>query len=225
MREIVYDTETTGKHPDRDKIVEIAAIELIDGVPTGRVFHKLVNPECEIGPEVVAVHGITNEKVKDAPVFKEIVPELVEFFRGARAIAHNSEFDEKFIDSELKAAEYKESFWGIVAETVDTVRLSRAIWRGKDENGLRYRHTLDAILDRLQIDRSHRTLHGALLDSQLLAEAYIKLKELKVKMGPTVEDDVPRPEIRRLALGEIKLPLVELPEDAPAPSSSRFARP
>lgn len=198
MREVVYDTETTGKRADRDKIVEIAAIEMIDGVPTGRVFHTLVNPECHIPDEVVAVHGITNEKVKDAPTFKEIMPDLIEFFRGARAIAHNSEFDEKFIDAELKAAEHKESFWAIVADTEDTLRLSRRIWQGVDANGQRYKHKLDDILERCGVDASARTLHGALIDSQLLASAYKIMKVELAKLGPSLEEDVPRPPIRRL---------------------------
>lgn len=220
MREVVYDTETTGKRADRDKIVEVAAIEMIDGVPTGRVFHTLVNPECHIPDEVVAVHGITNEKVKDAPTFKEIMPDLIEFFRGARAIAHNSEFDEKFIDAELKAADHKESFWAIVADTEDTLRLSRRIWQGVDANGQRYKHKLDDILERCGVDASARTLHGALIDSQLLASAYKIMKAELAKLGPSLEEDVPRPPIRRLPPGLV------LPSVPGAPAvSARPPRP
>lgn len=222
MREVVYDTETTGKRHDRDKIVEIAAIEMIDGQPTGRVFHTLVNPECHIPDEVVAVHGITNDKVKDAPTFKEILPDLLEFFRGARAIAHNSEFDEKFIDSEMKAADHKESFWALVSDTEDTLRLSRRIWTGTDEQGNRFKHKLDDILARCGVDASARTLHGALIDSQLLASAYKIMKAKLAELGPGLEDDVPRPPIKRLA--PLALPAVaalSAPEAAPAARSPR----
>lgn len=224
MREIIYDTETTGKRYDSDKIVEIGAIELIDGEPTGRVFHKLINPERDIPAEVVAVHGITNEKVKDAPTFREIMPELIEFFRGARAIAHNADFDEKFIDAELKAAGHKESFWAIVGDTLDTIRMSRYIWQGSDENGKRYAHSLDAVLDRCKVDRTSRVHHGALLDSELLAQAYVILKAKKAELGPELEDDVPRPEIRRLNVEKLNLPLVSL-DVAPVASASRSPRP
>jgi len=214
MREVVYDTETTGKHHDRDKIVEIAAIEMIDGVPTGRVFHTLINPECHIPDEVVAVHGITNEKVKDAPKFKEIIPDLLDFFRDARAIAHNSEFDEKFIDSELKSADHKESFWSVVAETEDTLRLSRRIWQGTDQNGVKFKHKLDDILERCGIDASARTLHGALIDSQLLASAYKIMKMKLAELGPSLEEDAPRPPIKRLSV-EFDLPMVGAAPAAP----------
>lgn len=223
MREIIYDTETTGKRHGSDKIVEIAAIELENNVPTGRVFHKLINPERDIPAEVVAIHGITNEKVKDAPTFREIMPELIEFFRGAKAVAHNSEFDEKFIDSALKEADHKESFWGIVGGTVDTLRLSRQIWVGKNESGVNYKHSLDAILDRCEIDRSHRVLHGALLDAELLKEAYLFMKEKKAEMGPGIEDDVPRSPIKRLDLSKMELPLVATFQESPA--STRTHRP
>lgn len=223
MREVIYDTETTGKRHGSDKIVEIAAIELVDGAPTGRVFHKLINPERDIPDEVVAVHGITNEKVKDAPTFREIMPELIEFFRGARAVAHNSEFDEKFINEELKAADHKESFWSIVGDTVDTLRLSRQIWIGKNEKGVNYKHSLDAILDRCEIDRTHRVLHGALLDAELLKQAYLVMKAKKAEMGPGIEDDVPRAPIRRIDLSSLTLPMVPAPQGAP--TTTRSARP
>jgi DNA polymerase-3 subunit epsilon len=217
MREVVYDTETTGKSAERDKIVEIGAIELIDGQPTGRVFHTLINPECVIPAEVVAVHGITNEKVKDAPVFRDIIPDLIEFFRGANAIAHNSEFDERFIDAELKAADHKESFWSIVADTTDTLRQSRRIWVGKDEQGLSYKHTLDAIVSRCGVDGSDRHLHGALIDSQLLAQCYLVMKRKLVDLGPGLEDDIPRREIKRLDLSHLALPMVSSGDPSPAP--------
>jgi len=212
-REIVFDTETTGKrYQDNHRIVEIAAVEIVDGKLTGKTFHTLVNPEMNIPDEVIAIHGITNAMVANAPKFREIVPKLVEFFQGAIAIAHNSEFDEKFINHELQLAEHKDSFWSIVEDTVDTIDMSRKIWRGfKDEKGNKIRHDLDSVLDRCGIDRTSRTKHGALIDSELLAEAYASLKQKIIDMGPTLEDDVPRPPIKRLTLKN-SLPSVQLSE-------------
>lgn len=209
-REIVFDTETTGKrYQEGHRIVEIAAIEMIDGVPTGNVFHTLINPERNIPDEVVAIHGITNAKVANAPKFKEIIPDLVAFFQGATTIAHNSEFDEKFINHELQLAEYPDSFWSIVENTVDTIEMSRKIWREskkpqeKDKKApkvatTKIKHSLDAVLDRCGIDRTARELHGALLDSELLAKAYVAMKQMIIEMGPTLEDDMPRPPIKRI---------------------------
>ena len=210
MREIIYDTETTGKRfQDGHRVVEVAAIELVDGVPTGKEFYSLVNPERDIPDEVVAIHGITNAKVANAPTFKQIMPQLIEFFQGAKAIAHNSEFDEKFLNNELVLAGHPESFWGIVSDTDDTIRISRKIWVGKDEAGNNYKHSLDAVLDRCQIDRSDRTLHGALIDSRLLATAYAHLQQRLADMGPTLEDDAPRGPIARVQL-KGNLPKVEV---------------
>ena len=194
MREVVFDTETTGKrHQDGHRIVEIAAIELEGGKPTGRTFHRLINPERDIPDEVVRIHGITNDKVANEPTFKQIIPELIEFLRGSRTVAHNSEFDEQFVNAELKRAEHPESFWAIVSDTVDTIDMSRRIWIGGQ-----FKHNLDVVLDRCGIDRTKRTLHGALIDSELLAEAYSFMKAKIAAQGPTLEEDLPRGPIARL---------------------------
>ena len=221
-REIVFDTETTGKrYQEGHRIVEIAAIEMVDGVATGKVFHKLINPERNIPEEVVAIHGITNDKVANAPKFKEILPELVEFLKGATTIAHNSDFDEKFVNHELQLAEHPESFWSIVENTIDTIEMSRKIWRDvkkpQDKQDkktpktptARIKHSLDAVLDRCGISRSERTLHGALIDSELLAKAYLAMKKMIADMGPTLEDDVARAPVKRLTL-KTELPSVVL---------------
>lgn len=213
-REIVFDTETTGKrYQDKHRVVEIAAVELIDGVPTGREFQTYINPDMVIPDDVIAIHGITNDMVATAPRFREIVPKLVEFFRGAVTVAHNSDFDEKFINHELQLCDYPESFWNIVEDTVDTIEMSRKIWTGtKGEDGKRLSHSLDAVLDRCGIDRSERVLHGALIDSTLLARAYTHMKQMIIDMGPTLEDDVPAAPIKRLTL-KTPLPKIVLTED------------
>ena len=164
--------------------------------------------ECPVPPETTAVHGLTDEFLKDKPVFKEVMSEFIEFFSGAVAIAHNSEFDEKFLNSELQRAEHKESFWSIVADTKCTLRISRRIW-GKNENGVKYQHTLDAIMDRCGVDRSARVNHGALIDSELLAETYQHLKVKLEELGPSLEDDFERAPIERLDLTGVNLPRVQ----------------
>lgn len=204
MREVIYDTETTGKrYQDGHRVVEIGAIELIDGVITGRQFHKIINPERHIPDDVIAIHGITNEQVANAPRFKDILPEFLEFFRGAKVIAHNGDFDERFLDNELKLADHSESFWTIVAEAADTIPMSRKIWFGTQ-----YKHNLNVVLDRCNIDRSERSLHGGLIDSQLLAKAYLHMKKLIIEMGPTLEDDVPRGPIQRIHLKKPLCPVI-----------------
>ena len=212
MREVIYDTETTGKRfQDGHRVVEVAAVELVDGKPTGREFHVLINPERPIPDEVVAIHGITDEMVANAPKFREILPDLLEFMRGAKAIAHNSEFDEKFLNNELQLAGHPESFWSVVEDTQDTIAMSRKIWV-KDNNGKNYKHSLDEVLDRCGIDRTARVKHGALIDSQLLAAAYLNMKRMLLEMGPTLEDDAPRGPIARVTL-KSPLPSVAITEE------------
>jgi len=217
MRTIFYDTETTGKEYQKGhRIVEVAFIEMVDGKLTGRHFHSLVNPERDIPDEVVAIHGITNEKVVNAPRFKEILPEILDFIRGAEMVAHNAEFDEKFINNEMELAKHPESFWSVVSDTKDTLDMSRKIWVGKDPNSnpLRnYKHNLDAIMDRCGIDRTKRVHHGALIDSELLSEAFLAMQKKIEEMGPTLEDDVARPPILRVALTK-PLPKVTVSDEA-----------
>lgn len=166
MREIVLDTETTGMDPVKgDKIVEIGCVELINHLPTGKHYHVYINPERDIPSEATAVHGITDEFVKDKPTFGEIVGDFVEFIGDARLVIHNAEFDVKFLNAELKT-------FGFPSldnkKVLDTVRMAREKFPGSPAN-------LDALCRRFGIDNSNRTLHGALLDSQLLAEVYLEL--------------------------------------------------
>lgn len=203
MRVVIYDTETTGKEYQKGhRLVEIGMVEIIDG-KIGRKYHSIINPERVIPDEVIAIHGITNEVASKAPKFKEIKDEIVEFLRGSYAVAHNSEFDEKFINNELELCKHEESFWSIVDDTKDSIEMSRRIWMGKDPNDPKnknYKHTLDAVLDRCHIDRSRRVHHGALLDAELLADAFLCMEKMIKELGPTLEDDVPRSPIERIVL-------------------------
>lgn len=166
MREIVLDTETTGLDPAKgDRIVEIGCVELEGHLPTGKHYHVYLNPERDIPPEATAVHGITNEFVKDKPTFGEIVGDFMDFIGHDRLVIHNADFDMKFLNAELKT-------FGFPSldnkRALDTVKIAREKFPGSPAN-------LDALCRRFGIDLSNRTLHGALLDSQLLAEVYLEL--------------------------------------------------
>lgn len=166
MREIVFDTETTGLDPKGgDRIVEIGAIELWNHIPTGQRFHAYLNPERAMPIEAFRVHGLDDAFLKDKPLFAAIADELIAFFGEARLIAHNAFFDLGFLNSELTrlGRPLLEE-----ARIVDTLMLARRKHPGSPAS-------LDALMSRYQIDSSRRTLHGALLDAELLSEVYIEL--------------------------------------------------
>lgn len=165
-REIVLDTETTGFDPNEGhRIVEIGCIELVNHLPTGKHLQLYINPERDIPPEAVAVHGITEEFLKDKPVFSQVYSDFIAFIDGAKLVIHNAEFDMKFINWELAQVGHKPVSWNRV---VDTLAMARQKFPGSPAN-------LDALCRRFGIDNSERTYHGALLDSELLAEVYLEL--------------------------------------------------
>lgn len=167
MREIVFDTETTGMEPSEGhRLLEIGCIELENHLPTGRVYHQYINPERDVPAEAVAVHGLTEERLKDEPTFGEVVGDFLDFIgTDSKLVAHNASFDMKFINAELK-------MFGFPSidnkRVVDTLMMARAKFPGSPAN-------LDALCRRFGIDNSNRELHGALLDSELLAEVYLEL--------------------------------------------------
>jgi DNA polymerase III subunit epsilon len=166
MREIVLDTETTGMFPEQgDKIVEIGCLELVNHIPTGKTLQFYINPEREVPVEATAVHGLTNEFLKNKPVFSQVYSEFLDFIGDAKLVIHNAEFDMKFLNAELRHVGHKALDWGRV---VDTVTMARKKYPGQPAN-------LDALCRRFGIDNSERTFHGALLDSELLAEVYLEL--------------------------------------------------
>ena len=157
MREIVLDTETTGFDPDTgDRIVEIGAVELMNYLPTGRHFHVYINPERDMPAEALAVHGLTSEFLADKPKFAEISRDFIDFVGQARLVIHNAPFDMKFLNWELRRAGHA------------ALPMAREKFPGAPVS-------LDALCRRWGIDNSGRTLHGALLDSELLAEVYLEL--------------------------------------------------
>jgi DNA polymerase-3 subunit epsilon len=166
MREIVLDTETTGFDPETgDRIVEIGAIELVNHMPTGRTFHQYVNPQRTMPTSAFEVHGLGDDFLRDKPVFKLIGQAFLDFVQDARLVIHNASFDMKFLAWELRAA----GFAPIPLErAIDTVDLARKKYPGSPAS-------LDALCRRFGIDNSAREKHGALLDSELLAEVYLEL--------------------------------------------------
>jgi DNA polymerase-3 subunit epsilon len=167
MREIVLDTETTGMDPTKgDRMVEIGCIELVNHMPTGKGLQLYINPECEIPEDAIAVHGITNEFVADKPTFSEVYSEFIDFIgKDSRLVIHNAEFDMKFINYQLGQVGHPAISWSRV---IDTLAMARKKFPGSPAN-------LDALCRRFSIDNTERTYHGALLDSELLAEVYLEL--------------------------------------------------
>lgn len=166
MREIVLDTETTGFDPEEGhRLIEIGAVEVINKVPTGRTYHQYINPERDIPADATAVHGITDERVKNEPVFAEIYTDMVEFIGDGIIVAHNATFDMNFINYELKQVGHPSY---PKKQVVDSLAIARAKFPGSPAS-------LDALCRRFGIDLSERELHGALLDAQLLADVYLEL--------------------------------------------------
>jgi DNA polymerase-3 subunit epsilon len=166
MREIVLDTETTGLSPDNgDRIVEIGCVELINHVPTNNTYQVYLNPEKDMDPGAEKVHGLTNEFLLDKPKFIEIADSFLEFIADSNLIAHNADFDINFLNSELVRAK-KDKINN--DRVVDTLKIARSKFPGA-------RNSLDALCKRFFVDNSNRSLHGALLDSELLAEVYLEL--------------------------------------------------
>ena len=166
MREIVLDTETTGVDPTSGhRIVEIGCLELMNHVPTSRTFHRYINPERDIPDDVVAVHGITNEKVAGSPIFAAIVGEFFEFIEDAPLVIHNADFDMRFLNMEVSRLGHPPF---PLERALCTLKLTRRKYPGAPAS-------LDALCQRFRVDNSNRTLHGALLDAQLLAEVYMEL--------------------------------------------------
>lgn len=208
-RQITVDTETTGMNEKSgDRVVEIGMVEMIDGKRTGNVFHKIINPQRNIPDEVIEIHGITNEMVKDKPIFADVVDEMIEFVSGAEVIIHNLKFDLPFLNEELSRVG-KKKLHAYIANARCSLDLSRKIYpkikKTKDETPeqeaqRKLGYSLDDMCDRLGVDRSARVNHGALLDSELLAEVYMKLME-KFPIA-IIEEEVEqrswnRPEIKK----------------------------
>ncbi|HPW07505.1 MAG TPA: DNA polymerase III subunit epsilon [Burkholderiaceae bacterium] len=168
MRQIFLDTETTGLYPDQgDRIIEIGCVELVNRKLTGNNLHFYLNPGRDSHEEALKVHGITTEFLRDKPKFDAVADELLAYLGGAEIIIHNAAFDVGFLNKELSLAG-RDNFRQFVASVTDTLVMAKEMYPGK-------RNGLDALCDRLGVDNSGRTLHGALLDAELLADVYINM--------------------------------------------------
>ena len=184
MREIVFDTETTGlSFAGGDRLVEIGCIELVNRVPTGKHLHHYINPQRDMPPEAERVHGLSARFLSDKPLFHDVVEEIIEFLGDCPLVAHNAGFDFSFLNGELGRCGRP-----VICTTrmVDTLAIARVKHPGA-------KHTLDALCVRYGIDLSARTLHGALLDAQLLAQVYVELTGgRQITLGLAVDAPVMR---------------------------------
>jgi DNA polymerase-3 subunit epsilon len=168
MRQIVLDTETTGLYADQgDRIIEIGCVEMVNRKLTGNNLHFYLNPGRDSHEEALKIHGISNEFLRDKPAFPAIVEELLQYVAGAEIIIHNAAFDLGFLNQELSQLK-RPVFREFVGSVTDTLVMAKEMFPGK-------RNSLDALCDRLGVDNSGRTLHGALLDAELLADVYINM--------------------------------------------------
>jgi DNA polymerase-3 subunit epsilon len=208
MRQVIIDTETTGLDPKQGhRIIEFAALEVVNRRATGRTVHFRLDPEREIDAGATEVHGMTWEDLKGKPKFRDVAADFIEFGRGAEWIIHNAPFDVGFLDAELRLAALP-ACAEIYAGLIDTLALAREMFPGK-------RNGLDALCERFGVDNAHRSVHGALLDAQLLAEVYLTMtrgqETLTIDMAPprgatagaaggaAADLDRPRPGVRTIA--------------------------
>jgi DNA polymerase-3 subunit epsilon len=169
MRQVVLDTETTGLEVSKGhRIIEVGCIELSERRPTGRTLHSYFNPERSVDDGALAVHGIDNEFLVDKPRFAQLAADLIDFVRGAELIIHNAAFDVAFLDMEFALADAVHGKIEHHAQVLDTLLLAREKYPGQ-------KNSLDALCKRLNIDNSHREMHGALLDARLLADVYLAM--------------------------------------------------
>ncbi len=184
MRQVVLDTETTGLEPKKGhRVVEIGCIELIERRPSGRQFQRYLNPQRPMDRGAQEITGLSDEFLVDKPLFADIADEFLEFIRGAELIIHNAAFDVGFLDAELQRLARGGPSLREMCPVIDSLQLARERYPGQ-------RNSLDALCRRLQVDASHRTLHGALLDAQLLVDVYLNLTagQGDLGFGPAVDD-------------------------------------
>ena len=208
MREIIFDTETTGLDPLKgDRLVEIGCVEVMDYIPTGKTFHFYLNPERAVPPDATRIHGLTDAFLSDKPKFAEIADAFLDFIEDSPLVAHNANFDLGFMNAELSRINYDKLS---AKRVIDTLPLARKKFPGTQNN-------LDALCSRLNIDTKHRNYHGALLDAELLAAVYLELKggrqrtmemtaEISVETLETVTVALkPLGETKRLTLTETEI--------------------
>lgn len=175
-RQIILDTETTGINPkEGHRMIEIGCVEMVDRQLTGNNFHMYIQPDREVEQEAIEVHGITNEFLEDKPRFHEIVDDLIEYLRGAELVIHNAPFDVGFLNHEFGLVNKPTTIEGMCG-VLDTLVMARSMFPGQ-------RNSLDALCKRYDVDNSNRTLHGALLDAEILADVYLLMTGGQVSLS------------------------------------------
>ena len=185
MRQIFLDTETTGLSAEGgDRVIEIGCVELFNRKLTGNNLHFYLNPERDSHEDALKVHGISNEFLRDKPKFAQVAQEVIDYLRDAEVIIHNASFDIGFLNKELERVG-QAPFTSHVSNVIDTLVMAKPLYPGN-------RNSLDALCDRLGVDNSGRTLHGALLDAELLADVYINLTRGQEALMMEISDDQPK---------------------------------
>jgi DNA polymerase-3 subunit epsilon len=210
-RQIVLDTETTGIDPKAGhRIIEIGCVELINRRLTGNNFHVYINPQRDIEEEAIDVHGITNEFLRDKPLYHQVAQEFFEYIKGAELIIHNAPFDVGFMDNEFALLQQGYPNTHEYCEVLDTLVMARNLHPGQ-------KNSLDALCRRYDIDNAKRTLHGALLDSEILADVYLAMTggQVKMNLANNTEDksQTDSTSIRRLADNRPALKVVKASAD------------
>ncbi|WIH19999.1 DNA polymerase III subunit epsilon [Photobacterium damselae] len=222
-RIIVFDTETTGMnmsgpHYEGHRIIEIGAVEIINRKLTGNTFHVYIKPDRAIDPEAIEVHGITDEFLVGKPTYAEIHQEFMDFIQGAELVAHNAPFDIGFMDYEFRKIGLKDLKTDEMCKVTDTLDMAKRLFPGK-------RNNLDILCSRYGIDNSHRTLHGALLDAEILADVYLMMTggqtSLQLSSGESSAAGAEN-EIRRLTSGRKALKVIRASADEIAAHEDRL---
>lgn len=210
MRQIVLDTETTGLSAENgDRIIELGCVELLNRKLTGNNLHFYFNPGRDSHEDALRVHGISNEFLRDKPRFAELAEEILAYLQGAEIIIHNAAFDVGFLNKELELIG-KPRFAEFVSGITDTLAMAKEMYPGK-------RNSLDALCDRLGVDNSGRTLHGALLDAELLADVYINLtRGQDALLIDAAETSAAAGSFERIDLSAFELPVIKASEQEQA---------
>jgi len=212
-RQIFLDTETTGLSPESgDRIIEIGCVEMVNRRLTGRHLHFYFNPERPSHEDAVRIHGLTDEFLADKPLFATLADEIIEYCRDAEIIIHNAAFDVGFINAELKRLN-KGLFKDHVAGVLDTLVMAREMFPGKS-------NSLDALCKRLEVDNTHRTLHGALMDAELLAEVYINMTRGQDALLIETDEDSGSEGQGAQELAAVDLSSFDLPVIQPSPEEA-----
>ena len=220
MRQIVLDTETTGLEPSQGhRIIEIGCVELVDRQLTGNHYHQYLNPDREVEEGAIEVHGLSNEFLADKPRFEDVVEDFLDFIKGAELIIHNAPFDTGFINHELKLLDNNHPAVESMCSVLDTLAMARQKHPGQKNN-------LDALCKRYEVENAHRTLHGALLDAEILADVYLRMTggQVTLSLGDASNDDHQEVQsIQRLSKDRPPLKVIRATEEELAVHQQRLA--